>query len=193
MFLTPLTSVCISVEGILAILGNRRPTTFTHHLLMFATQFVIKSNQSTMGNDVSITANAASSPVAAPSKGSGGGGGGEEESYSSSVPGCDGTTQGGSPPRSPPRPDEWGESLFVGSFAPNMVLEDSDAHIVDVDQISTQRLAQHHLYLGTMCLAYARRRDDNTALATEDIVSTDLELLQDDSLAPLEDRPYPPE
>lgn len=133
-----------------------------------------------MGNDVSTMTN--TSPPT------------EEESHSmsSSVPGCDGTTQG-SPPRSPPRPDEWGESLYVGSFSGNIVLEEEDVHLLDVDQISTKRLAQHHLYLGTMCLAYARRRDDNTALATEDVVSTDLELLQDDSLAPLEDRPYPAE
>jgi hypothetical protein len=64
---------------------------------------------------------------------------------------------------------------------------------MNVDRISAQRLAQHHLYLTGMCLAYARRREGENM---EDVHSSDLEHIVDSDLGPASSNingPYPSE
>ena len=63
---------------------------------------------------------------------------------------------------------------------------------LSIESISIQRLAQHHLYLTGMCLAYARRQEDAGG-TTEDILSTDFEHIVDANLGLKEGRPYPAE
>jgi hypothetical protein len=102
------------------------------------------------------------------------------------------------------------DSFLVGSFAspiPKLDSDDEDEDdfiplhtplhsnckvTKDIHGISIQRLAQHHLYLTAMCLAYARRQEE-VGGSREDIVSTHLEYVVDDTLGFKEGRPYPAE
>ena len=106
------------------------------------------------------------------------------------------------------------DSFFVGSFASHIPKLESDDEMEDhhvsahsplytplhtksqvkkeISSISIQRLAEHHLYLTTMCLAYARRQEE-VGGSSEDIVSTDLVYVVDDTLGIKEGRPYPAE
>jgi hypothetical protein len=89
--------------------------------------------------------------------------------------------------------------VLVGCFSPldESSLDDyiplnQNPYGQTLKSVSAQRLAQHHLYLSTMCLAYARKLDGNSKDLRKEVSSSVLEhLLNDLALAPRDGRPYP--
>jgi hypothetical protein len=60
--------------------------------------------------------------------------------------------------------------------------------------VSAQRLAQHHLFLATMCLAFASKQDGNTKDLRREVSSSILEhVLNESQVSPKDGRPYPAE